>query len=310
MSLSPARAGKIGSSTIAALFGRSRWHTRLQLWHSFVNGAPLDGAEDERMRWGRMVQPLILEETARRQGWEIEGNQADSWIDHPDPSFRAGCTLDAKVLRHERGLGIVECKAVDRLEWQHGAWAGGKPPMEVELQLQHQLWVTGAVWGAIAVLIGGNELAEPILREPKPRVHRAIERELRSFWREHEERQPPKPEGARDNPILLELLPLVDPDEPPLDASQDLELAQACADLETARTMYRQAKVCMDAAEGRILARAKGAGEIIAPDCRVKITKTRMEPAQIERKAHYRKTITIKQTADRYEAAEPWEYRA
>jgi hypothetical protein len=277
---------------IAGLFGKSRYHTRLQLWHHFVTGASLDHHEDDRMRWGRLLQPLITAEVARREGWEIESNEADNWLEHPDSTLRTGATVDALILRHERGLGVLETKCVDRAEWQWGAWAGGKPPLDVELQVQHQLWVTGATWGGIATLVGGNELAPVLLRDPNPRVHSAFERELRTFWAEVEERRPPPHEGGRDNPVLLELLPVPEPGAPPLDATGDHVLAQACADLETARTMLRQAKAVAEAAEAVIL--AARAPEIITASHRVRVTKTPMDEQQTTRKAHLRKKITLK----------------
>lgn len=284
--LSPNRAGKIGSSMIAALFGRSRWHTRLQLWASMRGEYRLDGISDERMEWGRLLQPLILAQTAKRKGWEIEPNEDENWVDHPDPTLRCGCTLDAWIRRHERGLGVVEVKCVDKDEWRGGGWAGGKPPAEVELQVQHQLFVTGAVWGAIAVLVGGNELQEPILREPKPRVHAAIEREVREFWREVEENRRPEPQAGDDYSVLAELLEDEEPGSPPRELLADIELGQACADFLIADQMRKEASAACDSARAKILARTGRAGVTLVPWHRVKVTKTAV-PARTQQVKPY-----------------------
>lgn len=309
MSLSPFRAGKVGSSDVAALFGQSRWLTRMGLWHQLRTGKERPRVEDERMRWGRLLQSVILEEVAVRRGWEVELNANDSWVDHPDASLRCGATVDAWVRRHELGLGLVECKCVDSMEWRFGAWADGRPPADTELQLQHQLWVTGASWGVIAVLVGGNSL-ELLERRAKPKVHAALERELRSFWLEVEEGRRPV-ETAEDVPILAELLEDAVPGAPAFRALDDMELAQACADLAQAQDMKRTAEAVIDAAKAKILARVQGAGETLAPYYRVKVSRSAIAAGTVQRPAHVRATITLKPDENLVPAQrEHEEYRA
>lgn len=302
--LSPNRIGKIGSSHIAALFGRSNWLTRLQLYAHFVDGYDLEKQEDDRMRIGRLLQDDILQLTIEKTGWELEANPDDSWIDHPDPQYRAGCTLDAWVRRHEWGLGIAEIKNVDFLRWRDEGWSDEAAPVRVELQLQEQMWVTGAAWGVIPVLIGGNDLRiipsnNGIVgrRLPLPEVHRSIESALTDFWHRVEHKDPPPVVGHElEIPALAHLYPepVLDPT---LDLIEDAAFAQLVADYQWAKekgkqlaALEKEAKIkLLGAMGGSALARTRGAW--------VKVGRNRIAGRTQEVKPHTRTELTIKPVA-------------
>src|SRR5436309_1087682 len=73
-----------------------------------------------------------------------------------------------------------------------------------ERQLQHQLACTGRLWGALGILIGGNEL-RVLPYERHEGAIRRIEREVPIFWSEVLEGRPPKPSYEADLRTLTTL---------------------------------------------------------------------------------------------------------
>lgn len=209
--LSPRRVGKIGSSMVAALFDRSPYLTKLGLYNHFALETEIDRDPDERMNWGKRLQDDILEAVQEDRGWDLVPKGDDDWLDHPDPTLRCGATIDSEVINHGKGLGVVECKNVDRMIWLQ-TWTATTAPPHIELQLQHQLFVTGAKWGAIAALVGGNEL-HIVERDALPALHGRIAAALRTFWGQVAAKTPPDALGLPEElPDLATLYPETIPD--------------------------------------------------------------------------------------------------
>lgn len=253
--LSPRRVGKMGSSMIAALFDRSPYLTKLRLYNHFAIGTEIDRDPDERMNWGKRLQDDILEAVQEDRGWDLVPKGDDDWLDHPDPTLRCGATIDSAVINHGKGDGVVECKNVDRLIWLQ-TWTETTAPPHVELQLQHQLFVTGAKWGAIAALVGGNEL-HIVERDALPGMHEKIEAALRLFWRQVETKTVPDAMGLPEElPALAALYPETIPD-PILEMFGDrkaAELVEAVREYLWSLDRAKEAKNIGDRAKARLLA--------------------------------------------------------
>ena len=219
--------GFVSSSEIAALFGLSPYNTPYQVWAYHARGVRIEADADERIEWGIRLQDDILAATAATRRWDVEPNDGDKFVRHADATVRAGATVDAFVRNHERGLGVVEAKNLDRLIWLND-WTDTEAPAHIELQLQHQLLVTGARWGCIAALVGGNEL-KLYEREPRPKVHAAIIDQLAGFWARIDKGDTPDPSEAADDrnlDALAALFPLPTP-KSVLDMRDDEAIAQA-----------------------------------------------------------------------------------
>ena len=293
--LSPDRVGKIGSSMVAALLGESPYLTRLSLYAHFASGASLDVAPNERMLWGQRLQVPILEAAAERTGWQIEPNP-NRWVEHPDPTLRAGATVDAWVYGHELGLGVVEVKNVDRdVFLEH--WEADAAPRHIEIQLQHQLWVTGARWGLVVALVGGNELVmvpATGVRRPIAEMQATLEREIRSFWREVESRTPPLPSGRRaDVPALAAIYGV--PDEQPLQRlDSDEELGQLVETYQWCAEKRRELNALMDDTVAKLLAKTKGFARTLAPGGRlVLVRRSVVGEREMKRREHVRTIVRI-----------------
>jgi predicted phage-related endonuclease len=120
-----------------------------------------------------------------------------------------GCTLDFDVLDHEWGPGIVETKVI----FEYGAyaehWSNDRAPPEYELQVQHQLAVTGLPWCACVPWVAQTAtLAPALVRRPNAGVIAEIETRVAAFWQSIRDGKPPDPTGtAAEIAIMRELWP-------------------------------------------------------------------------------------------------------
>jgi predicted phage-related endonuclease len=116
------------------------------------------------------------------------------------------CTLDAQTAIFADGvlcLAPLECKNVS--SFAASEWAS-EPPARVQLQLQHQMIVTGARMGAIAAIVGGGRFVWHIAKADDF-VQQRIVNATRRFWHDYVEqgRQPLASENAIDAKVLREI---------------------------------------------------------------------------------------------------------
>jgi len=204
-----------------ALFGASPYLTRWMLYQKFANGENLDKPADERMDWGKKMQPLIISQVSSDRGLEV--------VPNPDTYVRRGllgCTRDATIIAPGIGPGALEIKCVfDYRAWMQ-KWGGGKTvSREIELQLQQQMYVgagegvfdTGSEmsanfvdpyqWGLIAVWVCADLYY--FERKPLPELWTELERRAIGFFSDVRSKREPDPFGvAVELPLLNKLYPM------------------------------------------------------------------------------------------------------
>lgn len=153
----PTRA-TVSASQVPALFGLSPYCTEWMLWQAFANNMPIEPDENERMDFGKRLEPVILKAAADQIRCDIIGNT--EYFRHPTKPI--GATGDGFVFDPQRGLGVIECKNIDWLRWRD-TWTDTEAAAHVEIQHQTQLAIPHPEygvpkWGVIAALIGGNDL--------------------------------------------------------------------------------------------------------------------------------------------------------
>lgn len=153
---------RLGGSEVAAALGLSPWESPFSLWHRKAGRlGPVE--ENEPMRWGNLLEPVVLAEWCRRTDTRPSRRPrvwADDWrIASPD------CITTRD--------GIVEAKtADDNTTWQWGP-DGSDAPDAVPLHYRVQvLWYVDVVprvrpEATLVVLIGGNDLRSYTIR-PEP----------------------------------------------------------------------------------------------------------------------------------------------
>lgn len=137
----------LGGSDCSAVMGMlPRYASPYTVWEDKTGRAP-EVDETEQMRWGNLLEPVIRAEAMERLGltYTLPGTLRS----HELPWQQAN--LDGLA----SDGGLIECKNTG--QWMAADW-NGQVPDHAELQVQHNMSVTGADHAWVAGLVGGNRL--------------------------------------------------------------------------------------------------------------------------------------------------------
>jgi putative phage-type endonuclease len=175
----------IGSSDIAGILGISPWATPYTVWtEKMGHGSP----GSERMRWGNLLENVVLDEAARRLGFTITGRQVEA---RHREAPHALATLDAvyAVEPGEPEAGALEAKTTGG-----GRWDG--VPVHYEAQVQWQLEMRDLPVAWVACLHSGQKLTLWKI-ERDPDIGQGLIAVAERFWRNHVETGiPPAVDGS------------------------------------------------------------------------------------------------------------------
>ena len=184
----------IGASDAAAITGLDPYRGPMSVWLSKTGLLPNEDDDDvEYRRWGNLLEPAIAEEFERRTGIFVLHRAL--MLEHRDlPWMRA--TIDGVVHdSRDNGsepLGVLEIKTV--AGFKDKRWADAVPE-HFQIQVQHQLAVTGLQHAWLAVLFGGQRLELYELERDDELIQSLIDLE-EAFWKEHVLRDvPPAGDG-------------------------------------------------------------------------------------------------------------------
>jgi putative phage-type endonuclease len=214
-----ARRGGIGGSDVAALMGVSPWHSALSLYVEKISVDPPDEKSSEIADWGRHFEPLILKQYALRSKRKIvRGGKLMR-------SKRAAhhlTTLDGIQLTRApsgaKGPGVAEVKTTG-----YGDRFQDDLPIEVQIQIQWELHVTGASWATCIWLPFPERRLQWIDVLPHRAFQEVLVEHVDNFWQRVQRRLPPDPDGSDSSMLALRALY---PDE---DESQVILLSGATA---------------------------------------------------------------------------------
>lgn len=284
------RARNIGSSECEALVGVQKYSTYFTLWHQKRgNIDAVDFTDNDRIFWGAHMEPAIAAGIAKQHGLEIEKVREYYEIDD-QPGI--GASLDYKV---KSGDGYVpfEIKNVDRLVWLQ-EWNTDvdpiEPPLHIQIQVQHQMLVTGSDHAFIGALVGGNE-AHLIRVERHEKIIAAIRKAATRFWAtqaENAEPLVPLDEHAAENLDTIQRVWVHGVGESILDAStledpEQLKIKDAILKYKTGANMSKNGDALKDEAKITLMQLAGDHGKIISEwgsfNCAVK--PEREEPEKV-----------------------------
>jgi putative phage-type endonuclease len=247
------RSEDVTSTESSALFGMSPYATAFELWHRKHDKAIVEIEDNERMRWGRRLQDAIAYGIAEDNGWVCEPMK--EYIRLNDA--RMGSSFDFKMIDSTNRIGVFEIKNVDYLvfrdKWTVEEDGNLTAPEHIEIQLQHQLHVSGYEWGAIGVLVAGNS-PRVLIRERDEAVGKAIEKRIRAFWKSIEEGKEPAPTFPGDADFLASLYKYAEPGKV-LDARGDAEITALCAEYASASERAKLADEDKKTAKAKLLAK-------------------------------------------------------
>ena len=228
----------IGSSDAAAAVGLNPYKSQLELWlektgrdTSLPKLDPQD--EDSPAYWGNILEPIVATHYTKRSGHRVR--RVNAVLQHPDPKLAwMLANIDREVIGAPE-VQILECKTAGingaRL-WKEGV------PEYVQLQVMHQLAVTGKQAADVAVLLGGQHLEVHRIERDESMIARLIDLE-RLFWDYVVSDTPPPADGTASADAALRCLYPEDNGQT-LDFSQHTELASTYLELKSVRQSIAQ----------------------------------------------------------------------
>ena len=221
------RRNGIGSSDAAAAVGLNPYKSQLALWMEKTGRddlfAPIDvNDESTPLYWGTLLEPIVAAHYTKRT--ENRVRRVNAVLQHPDHPWMLA-NLDREVVGVPE-VQILECKTAGI----QGArlWKDGVPEY-VQLQVQHQLAVTGKRAADVAVLIGGQELQIHRIKRDDLLIERLVQLE-EVFWGYVQSDVAPPVDGSDSADKALRCLYPNDVGST-LDLTQDLEMSATFSDL-------------------------------------------------------------------------------
>ena len=140
----------IGGSDVAAILGISKWRSAIEVWLDKTNQTNTPIEENEAMRWGKLLEPVIRNHFASVTGKKVV--EVKAIMQHPEYPFMIA-DVDGVTTDDDGNPAILEIKTAS--EYKRDEWSEGVPAY-YQTQVQHYLCVTGVLKAYVAVLIGGN----------------------------------------------------------------------------------------------------------------------------------------------------------
>ncbi len=197
------RRSGIGGSDAAAAVGLNPYKSPLELWlektHRDAELPQVDPDDmDSPMYWGTVLEPLVASQYSRKTGRQVR--RVNAVLQHPQEPWMLA-NLDREVVGCPE-VQILECKTAGL----NGArlWKDGVPEY-VQLQVMHQLAVTGKQAADVAVLICGQDLQIHRIERDEALIGQLIELERR-FWHLVETDQAPPADGSESAATALQAL--------------------------------------------------------------------------------------------------------
>lgn len=194
------RRGSLGASDSSSLLlPNAPWGTPTTVYADKI-GAGGPDEDNEYFRWGRWLQPLLLQWLIDEANVKAIGRELFI-VSDIDPIFTA--TLDGFI---EEGDALIPIEAKNtawkEMDWEHGV------PNYVQVQVQHQIFVAGAAHAYVVASIGGQPPVWRLIERNQVLIDEIVDTG-RSFWMNHVEKgEPPEPDGdAKTSKALARIYP-------------------------------------------------------------------------------------------------------
>jgi len=187
------RKNGIGGSDAAAAVGLSPYMSPLELWliktgRDAALPKPDPDNTAEPVYWGTLLEPIVAASYTKQTGNRVR--RVNAVLQHPQIPFMLA-NIDREVVGN-RDVQLLECKTAG--EFGARLWRDGVPEY-VQLQVQHQLAVTGGEAADVAVLLCGQKLEVHRVMRDDALIARLIELEA-AFWRYVGTDTPPPADGS------------------------------------------------------------------------------------------------------------------
>lgn len=257
------RKSDVTSTESAALFGMSPYLTHFDLWHRKRTGIVPEFQTNSRMAWGNRLEAAIAYGIAEEQGWEVKPMKEY----FRDPDARMGSSFDFVITSLGEPVHL-EIKNVDYLAFRDG-WiehedGSIEAPEHIEMQVQHQMAVSGFKRAFIGAFIAGNR-GVVIERLRDEDVIAAIKAKVADFWRTVDEGQEPEPVMPGDAEVIIRLNQYAKPGKI-LSADGDETLRDLLLDYKAAAKAEANAKEDKDVAKAKIFTHIGDAEKVLTSE--------------------------------------------
>lgn len=226
------RSTFIGGTDAAAIIGMSRWKTPLSVWCEKTGAYVQPEMDAEHQELGRELENYVAKRFMRKSGKKVV--RVNDRLFHPRYDF-IGAQIDRRVIGEK---SILECKTCSA--WKAKEWEGESIPREYIIQVVHQMAITGAERGYIAVLIGNQDFKWKVIERDEKMISDLIQKEV-DFWERFVVKNVMPAVTADDVEILESIYPEAEPDltfQLPDDANRTIELIESFK--QDVRTVSRQ----------------------------------------------------------------------
>lgn len=232
------RSRGIGGSDAAACVGESKWSTSRQLWHKKRNHT-MAREMNEPMRWGHLIESVILDEYERRTGFPLTRDV--NTLRHPEHEWMLA-NIDAWAAEQSIVVDAKNCRSSDG--W--GRPGTDEVPPDYWWQAQHYMAVIGCDQADIVVLFAGQDFQIYTVWADQESQDNLIELERR-LWQHVLDGTMPDAVDADD--VLL-----IHPESTGtwVDVDADDEIAELIAELRDARKRAKSAEISLEYAELRV----------------------------------------------------------
>ncbi len=240
------RQTSIGASDAAATLNVDPYCSMFKKWSEKTGICAPPSLDDvEQVYWGNAHEPAICRRFSELTGREVHHNDKYELVRHPDRLWMTA-TLDAIQIHPQRGRAPLECKSIGYMESIRGEWADDgkgkvKPPLFVEVQLQHQIAAGGFAWGSIAVLIAGQKMLWFDMDRDDAFIEQMMAKEA-WFWTQVLDKIPVPVDGSIATTDTLKRLY-------PKDDGEIISLPESCTNWDINRQYWKEQK---KTAEGSI----------------------------------------------------------
>lgn len=243
----------LGSSDAPIVCGVSTYGTPWTLYQKMTGAVPrYDDEETWEQQIGSLIEPVIAEVVAQREGWKVRRIPVKTHAAYPWMKAH----LDYEIVSHPRGPGILELKRRQK--------SFSVLPDDIRIQVAHQLAVTNRDWAKVAVLFHwGPPVVFDVERD------QALEEALISLESQFMERvqsnnPPPMEYAAQESSILRQLYPQDNGKVLTLDSEEAKAHWQA---LVTARAGLAEAETAKEQAQAWFQAQMADAASVTVPGC-------------------------------------------
>lgn len=170
----------VGASDSPVLLEQSSWGSLYSLWLDKVEDFEDEGPSSEWQDLGHELESTVARVFSERTKLDLV-DPGDFTIVSSRTYPNLACTPD-RVTADDTGIAPVQIKTVGG--YRSHLWRGDTPPLEYQIQVQHEMAVLGARSGYLVALVGSPAFGVQIHRLRRhPGIVRTIERRAEEFMR-------------------------------------------------------------------------------------------------------------------------------